>query len=52
MDIKDKKGKVVIPTGSQVIIGTSGKVKKSGTVTIDGIKYTVKDYVATEKPEN
>ena len=34
--------------GSVIIVNGSGKVKKSGTVKIDGYKYTVDDYVVTD----
>ena len=27
-----------------IAVSASGKVKKSGSVTIDGVKYTIKDY--------
>lgn len=40
------KDEPIIPAGKDVVIGTSGKVKKSGTVTIDGYKYKVTNYVA------
>lgn len=43
--------KIVLDNGDDVVISKSGKVKKSGTVTIDGTKYTVKDYKATPVPE-
>ena len=45
-DIYDKAGKnILVNAGEEVVVSASGKVKKSGTVTIDGEKYTVKDYV-------
>lgn len=36
------------PSNAQLIVNKSGKVKQSGTVTIDGVKYTLKGYVVTE----
>lgn len=38
---------ITVPAGSEVVVSTSGKLKKNGTVTIDGQKWSVKDYVAT-----
>ena len=48
---KEDSNTVVIPAGTQVIINRSGTVKKSGTVDIDGVKYTIdrNTYEATEK---
>ena len=34
-------------TKGTIAVSASGKVKKSGTVTLDGVKYTVKDYFVT-----
>ena len=51
-DITDgDSSKVVIEAGTQVAVNRSGSVKKSGTVDIDGVKYTInKDtYEAAEK---
>lgn len=51
-DITDESGKkVLIQAGTQVAVNRSGSVKRSGTVEIDGVKYTInKDtYEATEK---
>ena len=31
-----------------MIISASGKVKKSGTATIDGVKYEIDDYFVTK----
>ena len=52
-DILDEAGKkVVIPAGTQIIVNASGTVKKSAaTVDVDGVKYSVKDYAATEKAD-
>ena len=38
---------ITLEEGDRVIVSSSGKLKKSGTVTIDGTKYTVSDYVVT-----
>ena len=45
------KGKtdVVAVADNKVIVSSTGKIKKSGTVTIEGIKYTVEDYVVTKE---
>ena len=43
----------VITAGTQVVVNTSGTVKKSGTVEVDGIKYEIgktNAYEATVKP--
>ena len=41
-DITDgDSSKVVIEAGTQVAVNRSGSVKKSGTVDIDGVKYTI-----------
>ncbi|MGI5946802.1 MAG: hypothetical protein ACOX8K_05295 [Lachnospiraceae bacterium] len=52
-DILDEAGKkVVIPANTTVIVNASGTVKKSAsTVDVDGVKYSVKNYVATEKAD-
>lgn len=48
--ITDKDDKAInednLVEGVGVIVSSSGKLKSSGTVTIDGTKYTVKEYVA------
>lgn len=54
-DIMDESGKkVLIADGTQVAVSRSGAVKKSGTVEIDGVKYTINKntYEATEKVDN
>ena len=52
-DILDEAGKkVVFSAGTQIIVNASGTVKKSAaTVDVDGVKYSVKDYAATEKAD-
>ncbi len=45
--IRIKGSSSVIEGPVTMIVGSSGKVKKSGTVKLDGIKYTVKDYIVT-----
>lgn len=37
-----------IPAGSKVLINRSGKVKKSGKLKVDGVRYQVWDYIAYE----
>ena len=50
-DVKDD-GKVVIPAGTSIIVNSNGTVKKNAsTVDVDGTKYSVKNYVATVKPD-
>ena len=42
----------MIPGGSDIIVNSNGSVKKTATtVDVDGIKYTVKNYVATVKAD-
>ncbi len=46
-------GEPAIKAGTQVVVNTSGTVKKSGTVEVDGIKYEIgkaNDFEATMKP--
>ena len=43
-DITVNKSSVTLTEGDRVIVSSSGKLKKSGTVTIDGTKYTLSDY--------
>ena len=38
---KDTGLPTVIERGSSVVVSRTGKVKTSGTVTIDGVKYTI-----------
>ena len=40
-DAENYNNPVVIPAGSSVVVSRTGKVKTSGTVTIDGVKYTI-----------
>ena len=50
-DIMDEDGKTVeIAAGTQVVVNRSGTVKKSGTVEVDGVDYTIDrdTYEATE----
>ena len=35
-------------TDGTIIVSSSGRVKKSGTVTIDGVKYEVSNYLVTK----
>lgn len=46
---KDKTDEPKIPAGSQIAVNQSGKVKKNGTVKIDGISYEVKDYIVVSE---
>ncbi len=39
--MEDKVNKGVINSGERVIVSKTGKIKQNGTVTIDGVKYTV-----------
>lgn len=39
----------VIPSGSQVLISTSGKVKKEGIVQSGGVTYRISNYIAEPK---
>ena len=52
-DIVDDDGKtVMIKAGSAIIVNSNGTVKKNAsTVDVDGVKYSVKNYVATEKED-
>ena len=40
-DSTNNNNPVTIPAGSSVVVSRTGKVKTSGTVTIDGVKYTI-----------
>lgn len=54
-DIMEENGKdIAIADGTQVAVNRSGVVKKSGTVEIDGVKYTInkETYEAIEKSED
>ena len=42
---------VEIPANSRVIVSRTGKVKTGGTVTIDGVKYTIDNANYTIKDE-
>ena len=50
--IKDSVNGDVVPSGSDVVVSKTGKVKKNGSVTIDGVKYTIggnnQPYVITD----
>lgn len=49
---KDGAPVIAIKAGTPVIINSNGTVKKNATtVDVDGVKYSVKDYVATEKED-
>lgn len=56
-DIREEDGAVTVRDGAEplieageaVIINKSGKVKKKGTVKVEGIQYDVADYVAAER---
>lgn len=41
----------LIEAGEAVIISKSGKVKKKGTIKVEGTRYDVTDYVATVSPK-
>lgn len=48
-DVTENKNKNIrLTEGTKVIVGTSGQLKKSGTVKVNGIKFSVKNYAATE----
>ena len=36
-----------IPADSEIIVSSSGKVRTSGSVKIDGVRYTVENYIVT-----
>lgn len=44
VNIKGDKNATLSLDDECVIVNSSGKVKKAGTVKIDGIKYTVDNY--------
>ena len=46
--VKDNSS-ITLEEGDRVIVSSSGKLKKSGTVTVDGAKFTLSDYVITEE---
>ncbi len=46
--VRIKGSSNVVEGPATVIVNSSGKVKKSGTVKIDGYKYTVNNYVVTD----
>ena len=46
-DVTVNNSKITLTDGDRVIVSSSGKLKKSGTVTIDGRKYTLTDYKIT-----
>ena len=49
-DIKVIKSNAVyteIPADSEIIVSSSGKVRTSGSVKIDGVRYTVENYIVT-----
>ena len=48
IDIADAEDKYNV---CEIVVSSSGKIKKNGTVTIDGQKITVKDYVVTDKED-
>ena len=39
--IKDSVNGKEVPANEYVVVSKTGKVKKNGTVTIDGVKYTI-----------
>lgn len=41
----------VIRAGQLVAVSGSGKVKKSGSIKADGVRYRIQDYIATEERE-
>ena len=48
IDMSKKDGTFFAKTGDSVIVSRTGKVKTTGTVTIDGTKYTIKKGIVTE----
>src|SRR5699024_1846860 len=44
----EEDAKPVIAAGTDVAINASGKVRKDGTVKIDGVRYEISDYAAQE----
>lgn len=47
-DIKvNNNENIVLHPGDKVVVSSTGALRRSGSITIDGQKYTVKDYVAT-----
>ena len=49
VEVSIKGSSAKVPADSFMIVNSNGKVKKSGTVKIDGTKYTVEGYVVTKK---
>ena len=49
--VDDVKGWTWYAPGCTVIVSSTGKIKKSGNVTIDGTVYKVKDYLVIESYE-
>lgn len=47
----EEDAKPVIAAGTDVAINASGKVRKDGTVKIDGVRYEISDYAAQEAEE-
>ena len=48
----DDEKTVVIEAGSAIIVNSNGTVKRNAsTVDVDGVKYSVKNYVATVKED-
>ena len=48
----DGSDKIAIPANTTIIVNSNGTVKKNAsTVDVDGVKYSVKNYVAVEKED-
>lgn len=48
----DGSDKIAIPANTTIIVNSNGTVKKNAsTVDVDGVKYSVKNYVAVEKKD-
>ncbi len=54
MNTRESNGKPrrIIPADSMVVVSRTGKIKTSGTVTIDGVKYTIDNSTYTIKDAN
>ncbi len=47
----NEKGEKIsgLAAGEEMIAGASGRVRKEGTVKIDGVKYTVENYRVSDR---
>ncbi len=48
-NIKNSEGKYLFQAGDKIVVNASGRVKESGTVIIDGMKYYIKSVAAGTK---